>query len=332
MCLGDYSDPYMYLYRENVGSLKKMNISYTTLPKKSFKVSNSAINTNSGDVQNSNKVVREGKALKSLYGRVLTITDTIEGTQISISVSQPRIGNRLISFNDVNDTLPEINADNCLFYLSTKPTKIMDEDDTLNFGISVNSKNLKKELKALNCNLKEHKTSAIVSSLTTLEHSKKNGSSKSDIKALMKTHKNKELVITLNGLNFDAKGKNLQFSLAHVYKLLAPKDSLDKQVEPKEIIEIPKTCELSGNYPNPFNPSTEINYQLSEVCEVKINVYDILGREVATLVQGLKEAGYYTASFNGSNLASGIYFARLIAIPQDGSKQIIQVKKMLLSK
>jgi Secretion system C-terminal sorting domain len=93
-----------------------------------------------------------------------------------------------------------------------------------------------------------------------------------------------------------------------------------------------KDYTLEQNFPNPFNPSTVINYQLVGVSSVKLMVYDILGREIATLVNGMKSAGYYSATFDASRLASGIYFARIIATPQDGSASYAKTMKMLLMK
>ena len=95
--------------------------------------------------------------------------------------------------------------------------------------------------------------------------------------------------------------------------------------------ELPGQFLLRQNYPNPFNPSTKINYQLPEASHVTLRIYDIMGREVAVLVDGNKGAGYYTAVFDGARLASGVYFTRLIVQPQD-SKQFVKVKKMLLIK
>ena len=69
----------------------------------------------------------------------------------------------------------------------------------------------------------------------------------------------------------------------------------------------PSNYTLSQNYPNPFNPSTKIDYRIPEAGHVVLKVYDILGNEVATLVDGNKLAGSYSVSFNASNLASGIY-------------------------
>jgi N-acetylneuraminic acid mutarotase len=83
---------------------------------------------------------------------------------------------------------------------------------------------------------------------------------------------------------------------------------------------------LSQNYPNPFNPSTTIKYQLPEMSFVTIKVYDILGREVATLVNEEKPAGSYEVQFTGNGLTNGIYFYQLKV------GQISETKKMILLK
>ena len=94
---------------------------------------------------------------------------------------------------------------------------------------------------------------------------------------------------------------------------------------------IPENTILYQNYPNPFNPTTTIAYSLVNAGKVNITVYDILGSEVATLVDDIKETGYYTASFNASNLASGLYFAR-ITISSNNQAPYIKTIKMMLTK
>ncbi len=89
---------------------------------------------------------------------------------------------------------------------------------------------------------------------------------------------------------------------------------------------IPKTSALLQNYPNPFNPSSEIGYQISEFRHVTLVVYDLLGREVAVLVNEPKSPGSYEVKFDGSNLPSGVYFYRL----QTGN--FMQTKRLLLLK
>ena len=88
----------------------------------------------------------------------------------------------------------------------------------------------------------------------------------------------------------------------------------------------PLSYELGQNYPNPFNPSTVINYSIPENGLVVLNVYNLLGEKVATLVNKVQEAGKYEVSFNASNLASGIYIYKL----KSGSFNL--VRKMLLMK
>ena len=80
------------------------------------------------------------------------------------------------------------------------------------------------------------------------------------------------------------------------------------------------------NYPNPFNPSTKISYSIKEEGLVTLKVYDILGKEIATLVNENKPAGIYEVEFNASALPSGMYIYKI----QSGS--FTDVKKMLLTK
>ena len=91
-------------------------------------------------------------------------------------------------------------------------------------------------------------------------------------------------------------------------------------------ISIPTKFSLSQNYPNPFNPTTKINYALPTSTKVNIKIYDILGRMVKQLVNETKDAGYYTVTFDGTNLASGIYFYRIEAGNFVESKKMVIVK------
>ncbi len=91
-------------------------------------------------------------------------------------------------------------------------------------------------------------------------------------------------------------------------------------------IGVPKKFSLSQNYPNPFNPATKINFELPRNSIVKLSVFDVTGKLVSELVNEQRAAGYYTVEFNGSNLASGMYFYRI----QTGD--FISTKKMILVK
>jgi len=93
----------------------------------------------------------------------------------------------------------------------------------------------------------------------------------------------------------------------------------------------PKSFALHQNYPNPFNPTTIMNYDLRFTSDVKLIVYDVLGREVKTLVNKTKQAGSHKITFNASNLSSGVYYYKLKARPSTGSGiKFEQTRKMLL--
>jgi polysaccharide biosynthesis protein PslG len=89
---------------------------------------------------------------------------------------------------------------------------------------------------------------------------------------------------------------------------------------------IPKEFALLWNYPNPFNPSTTIDYQLPRNSHVMLRVFDLLGREVATLVNGQQDAGYYKIKFHATRLASGVYFYVLRADSFIESREMILLK------
>jgi hypothetical protein len=96
------------------------------------------------------------------------------------------------------------------------------------------------------------------------------------------------------------------------------------------VINPPGNFEMSQNYPNPSNPNSKINFEIPVNGRVTIKVYDITGREVITLLDETREADYYTIEFDGSKIASGVYFYRIIA---DGEgKKFTKTLKMILIK
>ena len=91
-------------------------------------------------------------------------------------------------------------------------------------------------------------------------------------------------------------------------------------------LQVPETFMLDQNYPNPFNPATTIRFTIASSSHVQLQVFDMLGRVVATLVNGQKPAGTYAVNFDASRLATGMYLYRL------ASGNNVQVKKMMLVK
>ncbi|MBP9580539.1 MAG: T9SS type A sorting domain-containing protein [Ignavibacterium sp.] len=104
----------------------------------------------------------------------------------------------------------------------------------------------------------------------------------------------------------------------------------DGQFEYSKIIDVDingvKKFELSQNYPNPFNPATTISFSLPEASNVKLTLYNLLGQEIETLVNGFKESGVHTVHFNASKLNSGIYIYKI------ETNGLTQTRKMTLVK
>jgi hypothetical protein len=97
-------------------------------------------------------------------------------------------------------------------------------------------------------------------------------------------------------------------------------------VEKEENNNIPVAFKLKQNYPNPFNPKTQIDFSLAKSGSVSLKVYNVLGREIATLINKELGAGSYKVNFDANGLSSGIYFYRLEA------GGFTSVKKMMLMK
>ena len=116
-----------------------------------------------------------------------------------------------------------------------------------------------------------------------------------------------------------AGGSKFQYRLKQV--------DTDGSFEYSDVVEVevvPNQYELSQNYPNPFNPSTTIRFSLPQASQIKINIYNMIGEQVATIADGMYEAGYHKVTFNASNLPSGAYIYRI------ESSDFVQVKKMIL--
>ena len=99
----------------------------------------------------------------------------------------------------------------------------------------------------------------------------------------------------------------------------------------EELADVPDNFDLAQNYPNPFNPETTIKYQLPEPGEVLIRIYDVMGREVITLVDKKQNTGYYSIQWNGKTkngtyAASGIYFCFIKVNDFEKSRKLLLMK------
>ena len=96
------------------------------------------------------------------------------------------------------------------------------------------------------------------------------------------------------------------------------------------VIGTPNVADLFQNYPNPSNPTSKVDFQIPFSAKVSLKVYDITGKEVASLVDKELESGFYTVDFNGANLSSGVYFYRLAANSNDGNSFSKTMKLILV--
>ena len=96
-------------------------------------------------------------------------------------------------------------------------------------------------------------------------------------------------------------------------------------------VEAPREIVLESNYPNPFNPSTTIGYTLSSASKVSLRVYDVLGREVARLVEDKRSAGHHEAVWQAGRFASGVYLYRLV-VEDEAAGRTVRQRTMLLLK
>ena len=107
-------------------------------------------------------------------------------------------------------------------------------------------------------------------------------------------------------------------------------ETLDKGIEGNETenlnSSIPNTAFLGNNYPNPFNPVTKIEFGIPNSGNVVINIFDVSGKEVASIFNGFREAGNYSVEFNASDYSSGVYFYKMVF------ENSVIVKKMLILK
>ncbi len=124
----------------------------------------------------------------------------------------------------------------------------------------------------------------------------------------------------LNDMDVDQQLSGADTSMNHMVTITG-----SSAVEEK-ISGIPSEFNLSQNYPNPFNPSTSFTYSLKQSGDIMISIYDASGKEIKSLVHGFRAAGNYVVNFNVSDLASGIYYYRII------TADFTQTNKMVLLK
>lgn len=133
---------------------------------------------------------------------------------------------------------------------------------------------------------------------------------------------NPENNLNIQAVAFHPDGQAFMGTARGVYKFV---DSLMTPVEIQNTVS-PTAYMLEQNYPNPFNPSTVISYQIPQAAKVTLKVYNIIGKEIATLVNGYRSEGKHTVKFNASNLPSGMYICELRANDFAASRKMLLIR------
>jgi hypothetical protein len=276
--------------------------------------------------------------------RAAEIADTSDNSYLRIELSEPIVtltnGEEFkIPFKGYNylDTL-ELSTENIFDYLQTELVSIPNNAQSITFKVEINASqpdtlsdgtlntNPQTPFRIINFRLLAKDDSShillnnignrLLNNLSGLHHYFREFT----VNALVLRRKNVRVIPNIN-LSGTFNQSNLYFTLVNVS---IEGDGVGKDLPQTDENITPTEFTLEQNFPNPFNPTTQIRYSIVEDGLVTLKVYDVLGREVAVLVDEEKPAGTYEAEFNASNLSSGIYFYSISA----GSFH--QTKKMIL--
>jgi hypothetical protein len=285
---------------------------------------------------------KEGNPDTLLYHRRIALGDKTDRSSLCVEVGQIEAvtsdGKILaMDFVDVPDGKLSINNDNFMYFLATQPTNLPDNIEKLRFyqevytSVSYDSNSTTPST--------SFKSFSVSYSLETTDGAKISADSTfSDAKGWINASGIKELDIrsvagksvtfkpALSGISVSE--KDMDFSLGHIW--IKP----DNQAVKKPAFSSetkPDRFSLQQNYPNPFNPETTIKYQITNTVPVTLKIYNSLGQEVATLVDEVKEAGYYEIRWQGKTvsgqvLPSGVYVYTLQAGDYVESRKLLLLK------
>ncbi|MFZ0456054.1 MAG: T9SS type A sorting domain-containing protein [Ignavibacteriaceae bacterium] len=274
------------------------------------------------------------------YSRELNFLDYSLGSSITLEVKQPQIVHKdgtvsLLSFVDAPPDSELIDTKDILRYGNTQSFIPPADIDSLKIQYvvrTIKSGNLLQDANTtLSFDIYDANSGIVLNKIDSRAISKSSDTTKTvyqiNIPAANIQNSLKGIGIAIcPSVEGQIKGpQGLIASLGHIYMLNAegaselPKTTLARTA-------VPEAYFLSQNYPNPFNPSTVISYDLLNAGFVTLRVYDIVGKEVATLVNGNQPAGTYNFTFDASQLASGIYFYQI------RTGNFISTKKMILIK
>ncbi len=242
-----------------------------------------------------------------------------------------KLNDNSVSFNPLNDTTLIENLDDLNSYLQTEPISVTD-NDALTYSVFYGLKdsvtafnNLSnEEFVRFKIEVLDANTQQVLSSLDNVEQRKYSLIEYENLsyQISMQGIGQRDIVLRLKVEN----NFNSESSLANIYSFnQAVSKNRIKQMKWNDET-LPKKFALEQNYPNPFNPTTVISWQSPVGSHQTLKVYDVIGNEVATLVNEYKEAGRHKVEFDGSMLASGVYIYKLTAGSFVSSKKMMVIK------
>ena len=255
------------------------------------------------------------------------------GYQYYYLLNNLKIDNQIVEFVEAEKKLKFENINKLNKYLVTKPFTLNSNTDfTYNFVTEVintlkdNNPPKKDEYVSFDLELLDAKTGKVIGRLDERKYTSENidiGKTEQSFKVNTEGLSNREVKLRIK-INTNTKSKYYLVDKYSDNENTIKKENL-KQISYQGSLAV-KDYALMQNYPNPFNPSTTINYQLPKDGFVTLIIYDILGREVKTLVNEYKAQGRYEVNFNASNLASGVYIYRIKVNDFSTSKKLLLMK------
>jgi len=325
--------PYIQLYAAPSGSDMKLSAFYTGTPNY-FVLSNSLETTSKVASETSLQArgiyVTQGDKAGTYFeiGSILIDDESIQFVEIPEIVTEENRVNRIQRKDSLNDkTLEEL-----LPFLISEPFNLSEESSftfTEQFSIGdslalVNVLGKNGEI-SFTVELINENNTQVIATLKSVKMSSK----------ILKSQREKGYQVNipqeLNGrfrvrITPKSNLEHLSFELATSYRDDSSQSGKEKTKLDLEEVNVILDYELAQNYPNPFNPTTQIEYQIPNAGLVQLEIFDILGRKVQTLVNETKEVGKYTVTFDASGLASGVYLYRLTSGKFMVSKKLFLVK------
>lgn len=285
-------------------------------------------------------------------GREINVAQRPQSKSDPASFFSLRISSAAVRFSDgteqalelasVNNREPGLGEETAWGYLATKPRNISAATESLIVELVALAKSPGsilgngEEAIRFSFDLVDSQSDRVIRRIGVERAVRENGMLKYSIRERIGDLAGRSVYIRprLKGL---ARGRqNMAYSLVNVHRVYSDssvsRPAEKPAVQQQQLQQMPTEFAVRPGYPNPFNPTTQIRFELPEPSTVSLIVYDVLGREVTQLASGTREAGYHLATWDAASVSSGVYFARFTATDAAGNVRLNNVNKLLLTK